>query len=706
LPAAVAQLSANLWATIHPICKATGLTSTRPLAIARAELFLAAAQEFSNLISADYSKALDGCNRLHALREDEETEGLEEKARAIIAAGMEAEAVAGEVEAEDEEAEQLAEVVATLRKLESFQQMNATLHNLDLFSAVTDTREFAQVIERTIEAKISECCDDEYEEPLLGRLLEWLDAVVLGWLRLQIPDSDPGKPNQISAWSALLEYGLHKALAQNRIAVLFDIIVEFPDSIGALEDLEACINRTDLRGVLVSSLKAALRKRLLLPGANTQDILTTYINSIKALRKLDPSGVMLDLVCAPVRAYLQGRDDTVRCIITSLIDDANSELSEELADGRPIDMADSDGSDVDSDDDFEGWMPDPLEADLATSRSRRTGDVTSMLITIYGSKELFVTEYQALLAERLLALPDYNMDAERKHLELLKLRFGEEQMQQCEVMLKDFADSKRVGTRIADAAAGRPPDSTPEITLDTVFILSRLFWPTSALRGEDTLEVPPAIKAAFKDYSDQFGAFKAARALDYKPHLGTVKVSLELESGTQIELEVSPILATIICHFEQQDQWTLKDLSAAMKVPTGVLEKRLGYWTGKGLIKHLGEGVYLLDEAGYDSMDEQHRSGGGGAGGGEMDGGHEDSQSDNAAAQREEEEETYWGYIQGMLQNSGAMDVDGISSMLGIFVEEGFSWTDQQLGQFLQTKVTEGIVTRSGGEYALVDEDP
>ena len=34
-----------------------------------------------------------------------------------------------------------------------------------------------------------------------------------------------------------------------------------------------------------------------------------------------------------------------------------------------------------------------------------------MLITIYGSKELFVTEYQSLLAERLLALPDYNMDA-------------------------------------------------------------------------------------------------------------------------------------------------------------------------------------------------------------------------------------------------------------------------------------------------------
>ena len=152
---------------------------------------------------------------------------------------------------------------------------------------------------------------------------------------------------------------------------------------------------------MVKSLKAAFQKRLLLPGANTADILAQYISAIKALRTLDPSGVMLDLVCAPVRAYLQLRDDTVRCIITSLIDDANSELSEELADGKPIDMADSDDSDVDSGDDFDGWTPDPLEADQAMSRSRRTGDVTSMLITIYGSKELFVTEYVALMTHPL-----------------------------------------------------------------------------------------------------------------------------------------------------------------------------------------------------------------------------------------------------------------------------------------------------------------
>ena len=73
-----------------------------------------------------------------------------------------------------------------------------------------------------------------------------------------------------------------------------------------------------------------------------------------------------------------------------------------------------------------------------------------MLVNIYGSKELFVTEYRTLLAERLLALTDFNTDKEVRNLELLKLRFGEDQMHMCEIMLKDIAESKRLGLLISE----------------------------------------------------------------------------------------------------------------------------------------------------------------------------------------------------------------------------------------------------------------
>lgn len=49
---------------------------------------------------------------------------------------------------------------------------------------------------------------------------------------------------------------------------------------------------------------------------------------------------VLEVVCAPVRVYLQSRDDTIRSIVTSLIDDdSNSELFSELADGMIMNLS-------------------------------------------------------------------------------------------------------------------------------------------------------------------------------------------------------------------------------------------------------------------------------------------------------------------------------------------------------------------------------
>jgi anaphase-promoting complex subunit 2 len=57
-----------------------------------------------------------------------------------------------------------------------------------------------------------------------------------------------------------------------------------------------------------------------------------------------------------------------------------------------------------------------------TSKSRRTSDIISMLVNVYGSKELFVNEYRTLLADRLLSQFTYNTEKEIRYLELLKLR--------------------------------------------------------------------------------------------------------------------------------------------------------------------------------------------------------------------------------------------------------------------------------------------
>ena len=43
----------------------------------------------------------------------------------------------------------------------------------------------------------------------------------------------------------------------------------------------------------------------------------------------------------------------------------------------------------------EAWEPDPLDADPSrNARSRRMHDIISMLVGIYGTKDLFITEYR------------------------------------------------------------------------------------------------------------------------------------------------------------------------------------------------------------------------------------------------------------------------------------------------------------------------
>ena len=46
-------------------------------------------------------------------------------------------------------------------------------------------------------------------------------------------------------------------------------------------------------------------QRLLHPGANTADIITQYISAIRSLKVLDPTGVIIERVCQPIKDYLR-----------------------------------------------------------------------------------------------------------------------------------------------------------------------------------------------------------------------------------------------------------------------------------------------------------------------------------------------------------------------------------------------------------------
>ncbi|XP_031558383.1 anaphase-promoting complex subunit 2-like [Actinia tenebrosa] len=574
--------------------------------------------------------------------------------------------------------------------VEQFTQFNNWLCSMGLLHKVAGAA-YVSVIHNTIKDRIEQKCKGEFETSFLEVLTDWMETELFRWLSSIIHNQDKSEHSNLmslDSWKPRLKYFMYKTFADLRIGELFNIIVEFPESMPAIQDLKECLDLTDQRSQLVNSLRSVFEKRLLHPGANTSVILTQYVSAIKALHVLDPTSVILENVCEPVKQYLRTREDTVRCIVTSLTDDSSTELAEELMHGEPHPIDDPGASE--SEEETEDWMPDPVDAPPArSSRAGRTPDIISMLVNIYGSKDLFVSEYRTLLADRILSTFNYDTDKELRYLELLKLRFGESHLHFCEIMLKDVADSRRINTHI-HTHKERAGDQANDIDMNAM-ILSAVFWPSFR---EEKLKVPDVVKESMDQYRTGYEALKGMRTLQWKSHLGLVEVELELEDRT-LNLTVSPIHATAIWHFQEKDRWQIEELCSVMQVTPGTLRKRLAFWVNQGVLKEESHDTFVVVEKqkGLNKVNNEMV----------MDAELE-SVTASAEHQREEELQVFWSYIVGMLTNLESLPLERIHSMLRMFAMQGPSSTQcsvEDLRRFLNRKVREQELQFVNGFYRL-----
>lgn len=202
-------------------------------------------------------------------------------------------------------------------------------------------------------------------------------------------------------------------LANLRINELFDIVVNWPRSSAALDDLRTAITTAQKRLQLTDVFAHTLGDTLLHPGASTSLILHTYISMIRSFHALDHSKVLLDRVAYALQLYLCSREDTVRIIIAGLLcetDDAKGSPGEHAGDklvelahllndssekiGHRANDEELDWHDLD-------WIPDPVDAGPGYKRSK-TADVIGTLIGVLGSPEVFIKEFQNILGENFL----------------------------------------------------------------------------------------------------------------------------------------------------------------------------------------------------------------------------------------------------------------------------------------------------------------
>lgn len=590
-----------------------------------------------------------------------------------------------------------------------FHEINRALIEMDLLERLSSDV-VTKIVRSKIETHVDETCQGSFTVSHLASLEEWLDRVVMGWVKLLYSSALPGcaRNNTMShimensgnrgiliSFRQRMCHFLYETYTRARIEQLFNIIIEFPESQPAVEDLRECLSRTDLRGHLTASLKSVLQKKLLYLGVNTTDILTAYIAAIRALRVLDPSGVLLELVCEPVRRYLRTRDDTVRCIVQSLIDDSSSELAEELTKNEGLCLDESMFNELGGDYGYndpdpeeleatwETWQPDPINTEAPSyntkigassrllgscsqSRRRKTSDIISMLVNIYGSKELFVNEYRSLLSNRLLSQFSYDTEKEIRNLELLKLRFGEAPLHQCEVMLKDIGDSKRINSLLyANKDKHLSSESNENIENARVtseaflrgsdfpvnsIILSAQFWPQ--FTAMEKLQLPDVVMKSLESYTKAFEAMKGNRTLVWKTHLGFANIDLEIGKERR-NLTVSPVHAAIIYHFQEKAEWTSEELSLSLKIPISTLRRRITFWQTQGLLKEVTPDKYTLIEEGMAEVESNDAI---------IAGEDEEAESVTKSTknQRAEELEVFWTYIRNMLINFESLTLDRI----------------------------------------------
>nr|XP_054356609.1 anaphase-promoting complex subunit 2 isoform X3 [Pongo pygmaeus] len=613
--------------------------------------------------------------------------------------------------------------------LEQFHQLSQVLHRLSLLERVS-AEAVTTTLHQVTRERMEDRCRGEYERSFLREFHKWIERVV-GWLGKVFLQDSPARPaspeagNTLRRWRCHVQRFFYRIYASLRIEELFSIIRDFPDSRPAIEDLKYCLERTDQRQQLLVSLKAALETRLLHPGVNTCDIITLYISAIKALRVLDPSMVILEVACEPIRRYLRlslcrsavaepylpaasdtwarvflaecwdrrTREDTVRQIVAGLTGDSDGtgDLAVELSKTDPASLETGQDSEDDSGEP-EDWVPDPVDADPGKSSSkRRSSDIISLLVSIYGSKDLFINEYRSLLADRLLHQFSFSPEREIRNVELLKLRFGEAPMHFCEVMLKDMADSRRINANIREEDEKRPAEEQPPFGVYAV-ILSSEFWPPFK---DEKLEVPEDIRAALEAYCKKYEQLKAMRTLSWKHTLGLVTMDVELADRT-LSVAVTPVQAVILLYFQDQASWTLEELSKAVKMPVALLRRRMSVWLQQGVLREEPPGTFSVIEEErpqdrdnmvlIDSDDES------------------DSGMASQADQKEEELLLFWTYIQAMLTNLESLSLDRIYNMLRMFVVTGPALAEidlQELQGYLQKKVRDQQLVYSAGVYRL-----
>lgn len=486
------------------------------------------------------------------------------------------------------------------------------------------------------------------------------------------------------------------------------VAVNFPEKFREIITMKYCLHKTNNHGRedLTINLIRTAQKKLLIASVDTKTILSAYAACVEALREMDNSCVVMHKVCGVIREYLKKRPDTVQQIISYITSNKKNELEKDMSlQSKTVRSAMMDEDELRGVNDeylpenmetmgWETWMPNPTDAVVGDGAPGRQGvDVFNMLVSVYGSKELFVKEYRLLLAERLSGSDNKDPFFEKRYLDLLKLRFQYSELQHCEVMLRDVMHSQEIDEWIEERRAdGHVPISS--------CITSKHYWPK--LENETTEAVlPEPLRDALEAYQQLYVEAKRDRRAEIYKTVGCLEVSIELD-GIKVDRTIPNIYAHTLFLFLEAETWTTNEVVNRLKVTVMNAKKRLDWLVKQGFLTmnpQVSSDTWHLTRNANSIVPNRE---------GSPDIVEDDDVEPDDSSEMIDALEQYWGYTRNYIANhapNGEVKAERMHRVYRMFGSPTSSGPNlDHVTAFLQRKVALGLLTCINGSYRVVRE--
>ena len=501
------------------------------------------------------------------------------------------------------------------------QNIKQIIHNLNLYELYKDI--ISKFIIKEINSNIFPF-KNIHNQNIINSIIDKFNNHYLKWGYKNIISSDKISSSSDSFITNINEDNyknqfinlLKEKFVSFKIDTFFEIISKFPESKPTLIDIKICISSYD-KNIFINRIKEQLKKRLLYPGVSTRIIIEIFIRIIKIMRIIDSSNnYMLELLSQPIKEYLLNRKDTMQWLITAIISEEDVNMIEDMSKAYVKNIQSKDYDYLSSDDEPENWEPINLKGikynDKYISNDFKNSkiDIVSILVNVFGSPEKFMEQYKRMLIERKITDNNFEIEQEIKNLELLKLKFGENLLTNCEIIIQHIKESKKINNKLF-----KDPSFTCQIINSNYwpfiksnhFDLSSLDDNSKDKEKSDNSNNSNIINTnsektpydeflvnfnnKLKKYQKLYSDSKFSRKIEFYTNLGYCHLTLSFSNGN-FEFIVSPLSYLIIQFFDEENKknfklFSIDYISNKLHSEALCVKQSLDFWQSKGVLKKI-----------------------------------------------------------------------------------------------------------------------